>query len=172
MDPRALVEEMTVTPGLLTSLLGSGCRCLRGRLEGEAGMSAVVRGWRGRVRLHLLPRHSQLERGLPSPVKSHPGQAQRLGVRSYLWQVVLLWKPNQHLQSMCRLPASSSTSRKAAHYLTHRYHLSYFIRRALLGSLRSHGCCLKSPSAFSKVTSKWQNITMHSAPVDSNRENF
>lgn len=164
------MEGVAVISGFLTSLVSSGSRCVRGELIRWGRLICHGQGWKGRARLQPPPQHSQLEGGLPSQETWRAGTG--TCVRLDLWQVVCSRNLISTSEEHHRLPASCSSSRKATHYLAHRYYLSYFVHRALPGLPRNRCICLESPSAFPKVISKWQNITMHSAPVDSNRENF
>ena len=126
-DPRALVEEVSVTPGSPTSLLGCGYKCLRGGL-----------GRPGRPECHGqgLDREGKAQpagerSSRPSKEMSRAGRETWCAVRSVAGG--LLWKPNQHLQSALQAAGLRSTSGKAAHYVTHRYHLGYLVRRAPAG---------------------------------------
>lgn len=134
--------------------------------EDQAGLSATDRVWTGRAR------HSQLERGLPGPARRCQGQAGRSGVRSDLCQAVCSGNLISTSKVHCRLPASTPPAGKLPIMSPTGTILVTSIAGLRLGSPRSRCGCWESPSAFSKVTSKWQNITMHSAPEDSNRENF
>lgn len=126
-DPRALEEDVTVTPESLTSSVGCSYKCLRG----------------GPGRLSRPECHGQ---GLDGESKARPagqrssqpsGEMSRAGTETQcvVWSVAggLLWTPNQHLWSTLQAACLHSTSRKAAHDVTHRYHLGYLIRRAPAG---------------------------------------
>lgn len=141
-------RRVTVTGGLLTSLGVCGCRCQRSGLGRPGRHECPGQGLEGEGKASAGERSSQ-------PGKEMSRAARETGARSDLWQVVCSGNLISTSEAHCELPASRSTSRKAAHYFTHKYHLRCLSFAGLwLGSLRSRCGCWESPSASSKVTSK------------------
>lgn len=87
--------------GLLTGLVGSGCKCLRGGLGRRGRYVCCGQGLEREDKTSAVPSAQPAGERPSQPSQEMPRAGREMGVRSALLRVAggLLWKPNQHLGS-------------------------------------------------------------------------